>query len=169
MSTTDFDPDAFMNETIDQPLETDLKLCPPGEYQATIQDFDATALENIEFTYKKGKRAGEDGSMQIFTCPWVISDPRAVAAVGRTDFTTVRQRINLDIDSQTRKLDWGINKNLDLGNVRKAVGQNNPGPWNIGQLRGAGPAIVKVVHKQITTKDGREMTVAEVARATPIR
>ena len=36
---TKFDPDAFMQETVDQPLAVDRTLCPEGEYRFTIDDF----------------------------------------------------------------------------------------------------------------------------------
>ena len=34
-----FDPDAFMQTTVDQPLETEYVLVPQGEYVAMIDDF----------------------------------------------------------------------------------------------------------------------------------
>ena len=39
-------------------------------------------------------------------------------------------------------LDWGTNKNIALGRLRDAVGQNVDGePWAPGMLKGAGPLL----------------------------
>src|SRR6266576_3103877 len=115
-----FDPDTFMQQNVDQPLETEYVLCPTGEYPAMIDDFTSEAIEQIDFEYKKGNRAGQPGSMTKFTCPFVINDARAQAELGR-DHVVVTQQIILDI--LNGGLDWGKNKNIPLGRIRNAVGQ----------------------------------------------
>jgi len=163
---SDFDPDQFMSSTIDQPLETERKLCPAGEYKATIDDFTREAFQAIGFTYKKGPRAGEEGTFTKFNVPFVIDDAKVQSTLGM-DKVVVYQSITLDLDD-SNQLQWGVNKNIDLGKLRKAVGQNNSGPWSPGNLRGAGPVIVKVVHRSGKRQDGSEWKNAEVERVAPI-
>lgn len=164
---TTFDPDTFMNQTIDQPLADEYVLCPEGEYPAMIDDFDTKVFRTNEFTYKKGPNAGLPGEMTTLNLPWVIQDPKAQAALNR-DRVVVPQPIILDFD-ENGMLDWGVNKNVNLGRVRSAVGQNQPGPWSISKLRAQGPCMVRVIHREITRKDNSKMKVAEVDRVVPIR
>lgn len=162
-----FDPDLFMQQQVDQPLETEFRLCPEGEYQAMIGDFTSEAFEQIDFQYKRGPNAGQPGTMTKFSCPFVISDSRLAAELGR-DTATVMRQIILDI-APDGGLDFGPNKNVPLGQIRNAVGQNNPGPWQISQLRGAGPVMVRVVHRSGKRNDGSDWKNAEVDRVVPIR
>lgn len=163
-----FDPDVFMQTTVDQPLETEFKLCPEGEFPAMIGDFDSTAFSQIDFEYKKGDRAGQPGTMTKFDCPFIINDDTAKQALGRDNVIVTKQMI-LDIDPATKGLDFGPNKNVPLGQVRDAVGQNNPGPWAPGQLRGAGPVIVQVKHIEFARKDGSKGKRAEVTRVVKMK
>lgn len=163
-----FDADAFMNQTVDAPLETEVTLCPPGEYSAMIGDFTREAFEEIEFDYKRGPKAGTRGSMTKFNCPFVISsEPKLVPVLGR-DHTTVSKQMILDIDETSGSILHGVNKNIELGRIRDAVGQNQPGPWQIGQLRNAGPVMIKVVHRDYQRKDGSTGKMAEVERVVRI-
>ncbi len=160
-----FDPNTFMQQTVDAPMETEFQLCPIGEYRAMIDDFDDKAFEQFDFTYKQGPRAGEPGSMTRFNLPWIINDDAVKASMGR-DKVVVSQ--NLILDVKDGLLEWGKDKNVNLGRVRQAVGQNTPGAWSPSQLRGAGPAIVKVDHTTYTRKDGTEGKRAEVVRVTKL-
>lgn len=170
-ATSNFDPNEFMQQQIDTPaegLQTELKLCPEGEYRAMIDDFDGTAFEYFEFTYKKGPNAGMPGSMTKLNLPFKITDDqRLVNELGR-DNTTVRKSITLDFDPTTQKLDFGTNKNLELNRVRFAVGQDAPGPWGFPQLRGAGPVMIRVVHRTGERKDKSIFKIAEVDRVVRI-
>lgn len=166
-----FDPEAFMNDTIDKPLETDRKLIPPGEYKMMIDDFEAAkAIENVEFEYKKGDRAGTPGNMYTFNCPCVIQDSETLKQELGLDKLTVYKRMILDLDPTTFKLLWGPNKNTDLGQLRKAVGQNDEGMvWAVARLRGAGPFMGRVESKTGKRKDGTAFESREVGRVAPIR
>lgn len=168
MTNTDvtFDPGAFMQSTIDQPLETEFRLVPEGMYPAMIGDFDETAIERIEFEYRRGPKAGQPGSMVKLTLPFSIQDDKVKAELQRENVNCQMQLI-LDIDPSGR-LDFGQDKNIKLGQVRNAVGQNTPGPWTIGQLKGAGPLMVKVTHEEVKTAGGEKMTFARVTRVAPL-
>ena len=166
-TTTPFDPDVFMNQTIDQPLAEDYTLCPEGEYPAIIDDFDRSAFRTNQFVYKQGPNQGLPGAMTTFNIPWVIQDERAKQALSR-DKVVVYQPIILDFDSNGG-LDFGVNKNVNLGKVRKALNQNQPGAWSVAQLKSQGPCMVRVVHREIELKDKTKRKLAEVDRVVPIR
>lgn len=162
-----FDPNTFMQQTVDQPLETEYRLCPVGEYQAMIQDFDGSAFRTNDFTYSRGPKQGQPGSMTSFDCPFVINDARVQQELNR-DTAIVAMPCILDLDANGG-IDFGVNKNIKLGQIRAAVGQNNPGPWSPANLRGAGPVMVKVEHIDFTRRDGTQGKRAEVTRVAPIR
>jgi hypothetical protein len=162
-----FDPDLFMHQTIDAPLETEFKMVPAGEYPAMIGDFDSSAFEIIDFEYKKGARAGQPGQMTKFTIPFIINDDAVKAEMGR-DNVIVTSQIILDIGTDGG-VDFGPNKNVQLGRIRDAVGQNTAGSWTIANLRGAGPVMVKVDHIEYSRKDGTKGKRAEVGRVVKLR
>ena len=41
----------------------------------------------------------------------------------------------------------GKNKNVQLGKLREALGQNGPGAWSFGMLEGAS-GIVRIEHRE---------------------
>lgn len=164
---SNFDPDTFMQQTVDAPLDTEFKICPEGEYPAMIDDFDSSAFEQIEFEYKKGPRAGQPGTMTKFSCPFIINDESVKQLLNR-DKVVISKQLILDI-AETGGLDFGTNKNVALGQIRDAVGQNTSGPWSISQLRGAGPVMVKIDHITFKRNDGTTGKRAEVTRVVKIR
>jgi hypothetical protein len=163
----DFNPDDFMSQTVDQPLDIERTMVPEGEYKARIDDFTSDAFETFKFEYKRGPNAGQEGQMHKFNCPLVIDDA-ALQAKMQMDKIRVYHTCTLDFDDQGQLM-FGPNRNIDLGKLRNAVGQNNPGPWSIGMLRGAGPFMVKVQHRRGKRKDGTDFTIAEPIRFAPIR
>lgn len=162
-----FDPEKFMNSTVDQPFETERTLCPPGEYKMAIDDFTSEAFDSFEFEYRKGERAGEKGVIHKFNVPIVVLDDK-VAAHLEMDKVVVYKTINLDLD-EDGDLVWGKNKNIALGQLRNAVGQNAKGPWSPSQLRGSKPFVGRVEHRRGKRKDGSEFVIAEVTTVAPIR
>lgn len=162
-----FDPDTFMQQTIDKPLETEYVMVPPGEYIATIDDFTGEALEQIQFDYKRGIRAGTPGVMTKLTLPFIIQD-EAVKAELQREKVVISKQIILDLD-ETGGLDFSKNRNVELGRIRNAVGQNADGsPWSIASLRGAGPVMIKVTHVEFERKDKSKGKRAEVERVVRI-
>lgn len=163
-----FDPSLFMQQQVDKPLETEYKLVPTGEYEAMIDDFPAEAVQKFDFEYKKGPNAGQPGSMYKFRCPFVLTGPAAEKAKQELnrDKVIVYKEVTLDID-ESGGLDFGVNKNVELGRIRAGAKQNVDGPWSISKLRGAGPMMIKVTHRD-WERDGKKGTVAEVDRIVPI-
>lgn len=135
-----FDPDVFMKQTVDAQLDTVIQQCPEGEYKAMIDDFDASAFR----TFPDKKNPGREYT--VFGPPFVIQDNAVAATLGRDKVVVFHKGMFIDIDA-TGGLDSSKGKNVDLGRLRDAVGQNKPGPWTFDALKGAGPVIVKVIHE----------------------
>lgn len=161
-----FDPDTFMQQTVDQPLATEFTLVPKGEYLASIDDFDKDSFEEIDFTYKSGAKAGTPGKMFKFNCPFVINDDKVKTELGRDKVVIVKQII-LDLDDNGA-LSFGTNRNVELGRIRDAVNQNGSGPWSPAQLRGAGPVMVKVDHVEFQRKDNSKGNRAEITKVVRV-
>lgn len=147
-TTTPFDADAFMSQTIDAPMSTQLLGVPEGEYTAMIGDFDSTAFRQVAVT---NKTTGLTQDRPVLEVPFVINDDALKAKLGREQITH-RETFWLDIGADGR-LDTGPDKNVRLGQLRHALGQNAPGtPWAPTMLRNMGP--VRIVIK--TTSDKRD-------------
>lgn len=122
-----FDPDTFASTPIQGELDTTFTPVPPAEYTATIEKYDfRTPKESV-----------------IMDVYWSVDDEGAKEATGM-DNPTVRQSIFLDVTSEGG-LDMGKGKNIQLGRLREALGQNGPDPWTPGMLVGA-VARIKVEH-----------------------
>lgn len=126
-----FDPDEFLNTSVEGVLDTRLIPVPEGEFLATV-----SAL---------GSRVVGENSLPVLDVTWKIEDNEEVSAITGRPTSTVRQTIWLDI-SETGGLDMSKGKNVGLGRVRDAVNQNGPGPWSAVQLEGA-MAIIRISHR----------------------
>lgn len=161
-----FDANEFMQSQMDKPMETEYTLVPIGEYMATIDDFTSEAFEVVNFEYKQGERAGTPGSMTKFTIPFVVQDDRVKRELQR-DKVTVAKQVILDLEDDGKTLANGPNKNIELGRIRAAVGQDK-GVWSFANLRGAGPLMIKVTHVEYKRRDGSKGKRAEIERVTRI-
>lgn len=131
-----FDPDAFMEEAVDNAMDTEYINVPQGEHVAVCHD----VLKPREYTDKNGD------TNYVMDIVWSITDDAVKAEVGR-DLVTIKQSLYLDLNAEG-KLDYSRGKNIALGKVREAVGLNQPGrPFSPGMLRGQGPVLVRVTHK----------------------
>jgi len=148
MSDSTFDPDSFMSQHVDAPMSTQLQGVPEGEYTAMIGDFDSTAFRQVTVT---NKQTGLSQDRPVFEVPFIIQDDALKAKLGREQITH-RETFWLDI-SADGKIDTGPDKNVRLGQLRQALGQNVPGTsWSPTMLRNMGP--VRIVIK--TTSDKRD-------------
>lgn len=125
---TDFNADDLMNSSVNGAMETSFIPVPEGEYRANIS--------------KVAIRQAKDSILLDVT--WEIDDDAVRSATG-IDNPQVRQSLFLDIN-ESGSLDLGKGKNVGLGRLREAVGQNGPGAWAPGQLMGC-PAMVRVSHR----------------------
>lgn len=157
MSQT-FNPELFLNTQITDASSTELLNVDEGEYLA-ISD-PVTAESFRDFNINKGERAGSKG--YALDINWSINDETGVikAKIGRPP--RVRQSIMLDIQNDG-SLEMGAGRNVGLGQLREALGQNLTGrPWSFSLLGGQ-VAKVKVKHR-IDSATGR--TYVEVASVT---
>lgn len=157
-----FDPETFMSQTVDAANATTYRLCPEGTYQATIDEFDPSKVaREIEWDDKK---TGEKRTSIMANIPFVIQDEQVKATLER-DKVVADWSSFLDFDAMGQ-LDTGPDKNVKLGQLKEALGQNKPG-WNFLMLRGAGPVMVQVKHEQ--DKKDKEKYYARISKVMPIR
>ena len=79
-----FDPDAFMTQTIDEPMATQLQSVPEGEYTAMIGDFDSSAFKSITVTNKTTNLTQD---RPVLNVPFLIQDDALKAKLGREQVT----------------------------------------------------------------------------------
>ncbi len=127
-----FDEDAFMSSTSEGEMSTEFTPVPVGEYQAIVK--------------KVGTRSGEGekGAWAMLDVTWAIDDAGVTEITGM-DNPSVRQSIFLDI-SDSGGLDMGKGKNIGLGRLREALGQNTGAAWSPSMLEG-NVATVMVDHR----------------------
>ena len=150
---TQFDVASFMNESIDSVLDTKIEPIPEGEHMAQIGVGEKDIDIAVGVSTKNQKPWMRLDMMLTFT------DPNLAAQLKREQVKG-RYSIMLDLNEQGR-LDLRPQRNVNLGKLRDAVGQNRPGPWNFNMLKGQ-PIKVKVKHKTLDSGD----TVSEVVGVT---
>lgn len=124
-----FNPDTFLNTTTTDANETTYTPVPEGEWTAVIKEI-------------KPRAAKESAILDVV---WGVDDQAVIDATGMKN-PIVRQTVFLDLTEQGG-LDKGKGKNVQLGKLREAVGQNQNGkPWQPGMLIGQ-VAKIKVGHR----------------------
>jgi hypothetical protein len=132
-----FDPQAFLDATVEGQLDTTLIPCPIGEFQAQISKIDVRPWTGKNDLTKSGV---------ALDVQWEIQD-QGVKDTCQRDKVTVKQGIMLDLTEDGKGLDMGKGKNIGLGRLREAVGLNNPGqPFAFNMLPGQ-MAKVSVNHR----------------------
>lgn len=146
MST--FNPDSFLSTEVTEANATTYTPVPEGEHPASVKSVKLRVLT--------------DGRA-VFDVTWTVDSDEAREVTGMAE-PSVRQTIWLDV-TESGGLDFGKGKNVGLGRLREALGQNSAGkPWSPGMLVG-GAAIVKVGHS-IDKRDGVTIN-AEVKAVLP--
>ncbi len=149
MSTSAFDPQAFLDSSVTEANDTKVIPVPIGEYLGVIEK-----LAPRQWQSKDGTQSG-----LALDITWLIEDDEVKQFLGR-DTVTVRQGIMLDV-LPNGSLDMSKGKNIGLGRLREAVGMNNPGqPFSFLQLPGQ-MARVSVKHRLV-----EDDTFAEVKAVT---
>lgn len=143
MSDDVFNPDDFASMATEA-NDTVYPVGPTGDYLAVIDSWKVNKRQNQE---------GED--LYPLDILWDVQDDNFRAALARSDGKgIVTQTIFLDMvlgPNGKMIIDSSKGKNIALGKLRDAIGQNVPG-WTPGRLTGAGPALISVT--QDTGKDG---------------
>lgn len=139
-----FDINEFLGSSVNAPMATRPERPEPGTYLARIAN-----VESADDIAKKWIKPPEGGRTWIkFEVPFDIIDEALLAKLGRTKPFRVSSDWRLDVVEGTSTPATGNGKNIDLGRLRAALGQNTPGqPWSFSQLPGAGPVKVTIVHQ----------------------
>jgi hypothetical protein len=120
-----FDLDSFLNSDTVGANSTEYTPVPEGEYPAQIKKVTARVTER---------------GQTIVDVQWGVQDEKAAEVTGMKE-PVVRQSIFLDL-TETDNIDLGKGKNVQLGKLRDAVGQNDPSrPWNFNMLVGQAAKI----------------------------
>lgn len=154
MNQSVFDPDTFMNQQIEGKLETHFTPVPEDDYTGLIDDLAFGEITNSQTGQKQ----------RVLNISWALLDEKAQKAMER-DKPLVQQTVFLDFE-KNGSLSTGKNKNIMLGQIREAVGQNSGAAWSFGMLRGAGPALLKITHQ--ASKDDPEMKYPRVKRVAKL-
>lgn len=153
MTDTSFDPDAFLGEIVNDSFSTRFPTVPEGNYTSVIERVGVKEIQT------------ERGAAKVLEVFHNVMDEQLKADLGMEKIV-VRQSIFLDLDA-AGKLDVSEFKNVRLGRLRDAVGQNVPGePWGYRHLEGAGPLLIHVIEKP--DKNDPETKYNEVARTAPL-
>lgn len=157
-----FDADAFMQEQVDAPMATKLSTIPDWEGQAVIGDFTSEALKTIDYKDKKGA----DVSRQVLEIPFILQDEALRVKMDRQEFPVHRETFWLDFDANG-KLATGPDKNVRLGQLRAALGQNQPG-WAPGMLRNMGPVLIAIKSKSAKDPTDPEKVYTNITKYAKI-
>jgi hypothetical protein len=142
-----FNLDEFMNAAVDAPMATSYPVHPEGEFPFML-DADPKMLE-VKHMSGVSAKTGNPYDFHQMELVALAQDDGVKAKMGR-DKVAVRLRLNLDFDGNGR-LAVGEGKNVILGQLRDALGQNVPG-WTPKQLLGAGPFIGRVKHSSFNDR-----------------
>lgn len=154
---TMFDPEAFVQQQQEVALDDKYTPIPENTYRGIIINDADNVNRQIrvrEMTIKKGPREGE--SAYVLDVPVKLDAPEVEEAHGKV----ARYSAFLDIN-EAGALESGPNRNVQLGMLRSAVGQNDAAqPWKPLDLEGQ-LLTVKVEHD----KEGKYANITEVAPA----
>ena len=145
MST--FNPDTFLNIEVSSANATAYVPVAEGEFTGSIK--------------KIAPRVLTDGRA-VLDVTWAVDDETTRLETGMAE-PTVRQTIWLDLN-ESGSLDFGKGRNVSLGRLRDALGQNETGkPWQPGMMVG-GVAKIKVTHS-IDKRDNETIQAGVVSVA----
>ena len=144
-----FDPDAFLNQSVEGENSTKVIVCPPGEYIAVAESATPRTWQS-----KDGAKSGV--SLDII---WKIED-EGVKQICKRDTVQVKQSLFLDLDGN--KLSTKEGENVGLGRLRKAINLNDPSrPFALNMIPGQ---MAKVV---VTHRTSDEDIFAEIKKVLP--
>ncbi|MCA3705035.1 MAG: hypothetical protein INF12_18625 [Methylobacterium sp.] len=146
-----FDPNAFLDTTVEGANDTVLVPPPAGEFLLIAEKIEAKAWSK--------KDDPSVGGLKLIV-HWNIEDAGVKQTLGR-DKITVKQDIMLDLVDGTNNLDMGKGKNVGLGRLREAIGRNTPGqPFSYSMIPGS---MVKGTIKHRPDPKNADVIYAEVA------
>lgn len=127
-----FNPQEFLNTETEAQFETRYRPIPEGEYMAQVDSLNAKRLDTGEIIL--------DVLYELLDCDKMKDD------LGIHGKALSKQALWLDYENGI--LAEGANKNIKLGRLRAALGQDKKGKaWSFNHLIGAGPIMVNVIQK----------------------
>ena len=150
-----FNVDDFVNSSVQGSNSTEYVPVPRGEYPAYVE-----SVKGRQWQSRDGSQSG-----MALDITWTIED-QGVKDLLQRPSVTCKQGLMLDF-TDAGALDMGKGRNVGLGRVREAVGQNDPStPWAPSMLIGKG-AKVKVEHRN--DPDDAKKIYAEVKDVAKLR
>lgn len=127
-----FNADAFLNQTVEAVLDTKRIPMPEGDHD----ELRVSKIEVKSGTVKEGDNAGNVWAR--LTVRLVNLDPNVAEEMklGADAEPTVRWEEFLDLTAEGG-LDVSEGKNIKLGKLRHALGQNSDESWTINDMKGA--------------------------------
>lgn len=123
--TSTFDPDLFMQTQVTDALDTKVTPADEGEYQLQCEKVSAKQITS--------KTTGQQ--YFVMELDWEILDDKQRAKTGRNKIMA-RQSVFLDIND-SGNIDTAHGKNVELGRLRDALGQNKSGKkWSPAMMQG---------------------------------
>lgn len=151
-----FDYQKLLDQQTSEAASIQLEPAPEGEFRVFIDTEVEFERWFRQVEIKKGPRTGQ--TVVICRVPFVLDDENVKAALERDRVTAIRD-CWLDFLDDGITLDWGKGKNVDLGQIRAAVGLGSAGrPFNLAMLPGAGPALAKIRHDEY---EGRKSAIVD--------
>lgn len=154
-----FNPELFLNATVDESNSTELLAVPEGEYTAVTDPITADSIRSYDI--RKGDRAGQKG--YALDLNWSINDDTGALKEYLGRAPKARQSVMLDL-TQDGGLEFGKGRNVGLGRLREALNQNLTGrPWSFAMIGGQ-VAKIKVKHRLDTATGKTYVEVADVSK-----
>ena len=148
-----FDKDTFLNTSVTGATDSTYTPIPEGEYKAFIDELGLDKYNDAE-----------RGEVPVLILTYALIEVDHLKEELGIAKPTVQDRLFLDVENGA--LAFGPNKNVKLGMVREATGQNDAKKaWNMNLLRGAGPVVLKVTHRYNKAGEGPFSNVARIAKA----
>lgn len=127
----DFDPSVFEEIVLNEANATAMVPVPEGDYDGYIKDY-----EFRTFPVDNGARTAV-----VLEVNWTIPDDELSKELG-FDEINVKQSVWLDMSKDGKSIDFGTNKNVGLGRLRKGLNMNEPGKaFKFSDLQGAAAKI----------------------------
>lgn len=127
-----FNPEELLNAETSAEMSTQVMPIPARDHRAVISEVNFRSVDT------------KNGPSTVMDVDWEIDNPGLAEELGRKSLRS-RQTLWLDL-TPSGDFDTGKGKNVGLGRLREAVGQNGPQPWKPSMLVGQA-ATVKIVHK----------------------
>lgn len=153
MST--FNPEQFMSTTTTDKMDTNTIPVPDGTHRAQVDSINYRTLEAKDTNPER----------TIMEINWAVTSDDVKKKTG-LDKPIAKQSIWLDLNGQGQLL-TGAGKNIGLGALREALGQNKPGKlWAPSYLNNAVATILVKGEKDKQNPDVVYARVTRVSKAT---